>query len=265
MIDFDEHITRESDRFATAISAAGDDILDTTVPPCPDWRVADLVWHLAEVQDFWGHILGGDADGPETYDRPDRPADRELIEFLAERTARLTEALQQPDENTCWSWAATGGTVGWVRRRQAQEALIHRIDAELSVDDLTPIDQELAGDGVDEILRVMLEIGELPLWATFTPNDDLVVLDVGDRWWSLRLGRFAGTPPDGDPLDLPSLSLEAAGTGSGADVACDTRIVATAGDLNLWLWGRAGDSVLDVIGDADVATHLRATAADATK
>ncbi len=264
MIDFDQHISSESARFIAAIRSGGDDVLDKVVPSCPDWRVADLVWHLTEVQDFWGHILGGHSDGPETYDRPPRPPDDALLDSLVQRTALLIDALRQPDENACWSWAATGGTVGWVRRRQAQEALIHRVDAELAAGDLTPIDEALAGDGVDEIIRVMLDVGELPPWASFVPRD-VVVLDTGERWWSLRLGRFIGAPPDGERLDLPALSIEDAAIGPAPGANDVTRIVGSAANLNLWLWGRAGDHDLEVIGDAAVASQLRATAADATK
>ena len=30
---------------------------DTRVPTCPDWTADDLLWHLAEVQWFWGEIV----------------------------------------------------------------------------------------------------------------------------------------------------------------------------------------------------------------
>ena len=45
--------------------------------------------------------------------------------------------------------------MGFVRRRQAHEALIHRIDAELTAGRRTPVDPLLGADGVDEALRVM--------------------------------------------------------------------------------------------------------------
>ena len=43
----------------------------------------------------------------------------------------------------------------FIRRRQAHEALIHRIDAELTAGDRTPMDTDLSADGVDEALHFM--------------------------------------------------------------------------------------------------------------
>ncbi len=43
-------------------------------------------------------------------------------------------------------------TAGYIARRQAHEALVHRLDAELTVGDRTPLDPRLAADGVDEAL-----------------------------------------------------------------------------------------------------------------
>ena len=54
--------------------------LDTPVPTCPDWSVADLVWHLTEVQHFWTHIVTNRPDGPDSDEEPVRPPDAELVE-----------------------------------------------------------------------------------------------------------------------------------------------------------------------------------------
>lgn len=266
MIDFSEHVQRESARFAEAVTEAGAGAIEQEVPSCPEWTVADLTWHLAEVQDFWMHIVGDGADRPEDYDRPSRPADTDVLDFLVERSTGLLAALERPDQDACWSWSPLGGTVGWVRRRQAHEALIHRIDVELALDNRTPIDEALAGDGIDEILRGMLDVGELPPWASFTGEQNRVVIDTGDRWWALRLGRFVGTDPDGSDHDVPALRVEAAALVADLDLdGGDTHIAGTAADLDLWLWGRGSANPLTVTGDAETANRLRATAADATQ
>ena len=44
-------------------------------------------------------------------------------------------------------------TVGYIRRRQAHEALIHRLDAELTAGAVTPLDPDLAADGVLRVPR----------------------------------------------------------------------------------------------------------------
>ena len=95
------------------------------------------------------------------------------------------------------------------------------------------------------------------------------MLDTGQRWWSVRLGRVVGHPeePTEPVLELPALSVVEAGETGGAVAvsANDTRIVGSAANLNLWLWGRTGSDSFDVIGDQAAVTQLRATAADATQ
>ena len=73
--------------------------------------------------------------------------------------------------------------VDFVRRRQAHEALIHRLDAELVAGDPTPVDRDLASDGVDEVLTIVH--GELPSWATFTPDGTVGTVETSDtdRTW----------------------------------------------------------------------------------
>lgn len=271
MINFDHHVAAESARLAAAVrvglDAEGPSLLDRPVPSCPDWRLADLLWHMVEVQNFWVHILGDGISGPEGYDRIDRPADDRLLDLLTAGSAGLNDALVgKADDEPAWSWSPRGGTVGWIRRRQAHEALVHRVDAELTVDDRTGLDETLAADGVDELLRVMLDVGEPPDWASFDAEPSPIVLDVRTRWWTLVLGRFTGVDPDGGSVDLPAASV--VGRGDGAPpplVDGATGISASASEIFLWLWGRGGDTGLAVDGDAAAVTRLRATAADATR
>ena len=46
------------------------------VPCCPEWTAADLVWHIGEVHDFWGHVVGDGARPPAGRTRSDRPTAR---------------------------------------------------------------------------------------------------------------------------------------------------------------------------------------------
>jgi uncharacterized damage-inducible protein DinB len=45
--------------------AAAQASLDAPVVACPGWNVADLLWHIGEVHDFWGRVVAHttDADG----------------------------------------------------------------------------------------------------------------------------------------------------------------------------------------------------------
>jgi hypothetical protein len=53
-LDFLDHLELESARFAEAIGGARP---EAPVPSCPGWNADDLLWHLAEVQWFWGTIV----------------------------------------------------------------------------------------------------------------------------------------------------------------------------------------------------------------
>jgi Mycothiol maleylpyruvate isomerase N-terminal domain len=100
--------------------------------------------------------------------------------------------------NPAWTWS-DDKTVGFIIRRQAHEALIHRIDAELTVGQRRSVmDRQLSADGVDEALRVMYG-GGLPVWGTFAPDARHTVRvrasDTSDSWF-VTLGRFSGADPD---------------------------------------------------------------------
>src|SRR4051794_29293846 len=206
-LDYLHHLERESARFGSALVAAP---ADKPVPSCPGWTATDLLWHLAEVQWFWGEIVRSGATSPEEYAEPERPVDRAALEaFYRVASAGLVAALAAADPATpAWTWSSDQ-TVGFIRRRQAHEALIHRVDAELAAGDRTPIDPLLAADGIDEALRVMY--GGHPEWATFAAEPGRAVrittTDIG-RSWVVTLGRFHGTrPKDGTAYDEPTLDV----------------------------------------------------------
>jgi hypothetical protein len=163
----------------------------------------------------------------------------------------------------CWSWHAEGRSIGWVRRRQAHEALIHRVDAELAAGDRTPLPGDLAADGVDEILRFMLDVHPLQPWAVFEPDGTtaVIALDDGSPSWAMSLGRFRGTSPtSGNTYDLAALELVDDGVADPHAV-----IRGEAADIDLWLWGRGAVDRLRVEGDPGVADRIRETAAESTQ
>ncbi len=265
-LDFDVHLDGNTRRFLLVVSnavAADVGVLDRAVPSCPDWRLADLVWHLAEVQDFWSFILSNEGADPSTYDRATRPDDALLVDFLAARLKRLQVSLQRPDSDSCWSWSPSGGTVAWVRRRQAQEALIHRVDAELTVNNRSSVDEELAADGIDELMQVMLGADALPNWATFTAAPGLVTLDSDAKQWTVEICHVKGTSPEGTELDDRAVRL----VNPEPDLIDDqthTVVSGSSAQLLLWLWGRTERTNLTTSGNANRADDLRSIAAEVT-
>ena len=66
------HLARESACFAEAIGAVAP---AARVPSCPDWSADDLLWHLGEVQWFWGTIVREGMTGSQAEQlKPGRPA-----------------------------------------------------------------------------------------------------------------------------------------------------------------------------------------------
>jgi uncharacterized protein (TIGR03083 family) len=254
-MDHAAHVHHLAQQSALAHAAVTRADADQPVPTCPGWSVADLTWHLAEVQWFWASVVDRLVLDPDELTPPERPVDGALAAALGDQTSRLVAALtrRRPDER-CWSWHADGWSVGWVGRRQAHEALIHRVDAELAAGaDVTPPSTALAADGVAEMVEVMLD---LPAWGAFTPDGTAARLTAEDAGaaWLLALGRFQGTDPEtGTDHDLdyartadPEEVLEVVG-----------EVTGTAWDLDRWVWGRGPLDRLRSSGAADLPDRLR--------
>jgi uncharacterized protein (TIGR03083 family) len=235
-----EHIRTESARFRAALTDCDP---AARVPACPDWDAADLVWHLAEVQWFWAKTVRTRPAAPDEVDvpapaRPDSYA--ELLQCFDDFSHALVTELERAEPaEEAWHWSSDH-TVGMSYRRQAHEALIHRLDAEETAGTLTGLDPELAADGVHEALAVMY--GGCPPWGTLTPASDQVVLirttDTGDEVRVVS-ARFTGTDPDsGKTYDDEDITVvEDDGTSPAATVS------GTAADLDTWLWHRGAGRV----------------------
>ena len=253
-IDFVSHIRAESARFLDALRPAPS---GSRVPTCPDWDVEDLLWHLTEVQWFWGEIVRKRLTESADVDALDLPRpdgrDQLLHQFEAS-SAALADVLEStPADTKAWTWAEEQ-TVGFIRRRQAHEALIHRVDAEVTVEHRTPLDTKLCTDGVDEALKVMY--GGLPSWGRFVPDDGQSVrFEATDAktTWLVLIGRFSGTDP-GDDKTYDEPDINCAAFDNGGQTAATIR--ATAADLNCWLWHRPTFEPVELEGNSETHRQL---------
>lgn len=252
-----EHLRRESVRFREVLT---DTDPATSVPSCPDWTAEDLLWHLGGVQHWWTHVVVHRPASPEDdgYVEPQRPQGHDrLLAFFDEWSQKLDRALVEagPDQ-PCWTWSRRDldQTTGFVFRRQAHEALIHRLDAELAAGTVTALDPLLAADGVEECLDVIY--GGLPPWGRFDPLEQYVqfrLTDVEQSVW-VQLGRFSGTRPDGQThRDEPDLKVVA-----DPGRAPDAVVSGAAAAMDAWLWDRGDDSGIAVEGDQGAWQHLAA-------
>lgn len=252
-IDYLAHVRAESARFADVLADADP---TAAVPTCPDWNAADLLWHLAEVQLFWGTIVRerlADPDSAED-DKPERPSGYgELLALYRDASGALVDALaNSADDVPVWTWFEADQSVGFVRRRQAHEALIHRLDAELTAcETVTDVDAALATDGVLEVLEWMF--GGVPGWAAHEvdgPVGRLAATDTGAEWF-VQIGRFSGLSPNSGKTytDEPTLTVIESGEPS-------FTISAAARDLDAWLWNRPTST--DVVTEGADAASFRA-------
>ena len=250
------------------------------MPTCPEWDADDLLWHLAEVQWFWGTIASRgltafeDVEALDSGGHPGRPGERDdLLAFFRRASADLQHSLAAASPDTpAWTWSDEQ-SVGFIRRRQAHEALIHRIDAELTAGDRTPMDVGLSTDGVDEALHIMY--GGLPPWGQFAPDPTQTVrVETTDthRSWLVTLGRFTGTDPDGTAHDENALAVASNDDDSSAVVSSDNlsdtdqpsaaTVSGASADLDCWLWHRPATGVIDRSGDILVLERLDQTIAE---
>ena len=235
-MDFLAAIRRESDRFAELAEGA-----DPTghVPSCPEWSIADLVWHLGEVHWFWGTDVELRASSPGEIEprKPARPDGyAELVGWARAQADRMIQLLASTaDDVPVWTWALeeTDHNVGFVRRHQVQEAAIHRWDLEQAVTGTAaPVDAETAADSIDEILAITLPWGvrkDKPLGGTV----HLHCTDVDGEWFVAADGAVERTHAKGD-----------------------VALRGTASDLLLGLYARIPLDTLDVIGDTALAEEL---------
>jgi uncharacterized protein (TIGR03083 family) len=231
-LDFLAAVRRDGARFADLLDGAD---LSARVPSCPEWTVADLGHHLAEVYRFWATVVAERLTDPEGMAMLPRPHDSEVPAEFGRELEHLIEVLTTvPSDTPVWAWwGRPTGTAAQVTRRMAHETTMHRWDLEHSVGEAASIDAELASDGIDEVLS----------WVSSAPAGSvhLHCTDVAGEWTLF---------PDGDGVRL---------TREHAKGDCALR--GTSNDLLLAIWRRVPVARLDIVGDGDVARAFLALAA----
>ncbi len=217
-----------------AMLAASTDLV-ADVPGCPGWTVRDLLSHLVGVYRHKVAAMDADAEpaGPEGG-WGDIAEGADVRDVLRTEHAVLLERLTARDAGSpTWSWWPGEQTVGFWQRRMAQETAVHRWDAQsavLGADDADPIPDELATDGIDELLG----------WLTWPWDDDpqpaaagqSVLVAAGEHSWTVTLH--------------PTRVTVVGGSASGDAAAL---LAAEPSGLLLHLWGRPGEHGVATGGD----------------
>jgi uncharacterized protein (TIGR03083 family) len=200
------------------------------IPGCEGWTVADLARHLWQVYaNVTMYVSTRATSRPDKF--PEMPIGEPVV-LLQDQLNELVTALSNCTPDTpIWTWVfdAPEGAVFWARR-MAHESAVHRFDAQNAHGIQEPIGAELADDGIDELIDIVLPrvysrdqvsgpVGSIALHST----------DGDSRFLQLE-------PGDVRRIDRTE-AVEVSATGPSSA-------------LLLALYGRVPTSSLDVTGDA---------------
>lgn len=243
------HIMTDGQQLIDAVERTG---LDAPVTSCDGWTMGDLAWHVAEVWNFWSHIVSEpvtDVDGIKNYPQLIRPNDDLLLTFVA--TARIAihnTLINTPPDTAVWTWTGQNHDALWVRRRMAHETAVHRWDAERTVGDPYRIPIAMAADGIDEFLQYFSwrsRENALPGTVHIHCTDTDRNVATGSDDISAVSGEWMIHELDGSGIRFDR-----------AHEKGDAAIRGRANDVLLWLWGRDAGPV-EILGDEVVARNLR--------
>ncbi len=241
--------------------------LEERVPTCPDWTVDDLTWHVGMVYLHKATAMRQGAE-PENWP-PDYDDDASAIALIDDAYGQLTEefAARDPAERS-GTWYGPDQTVGFWIRRMAQETVIHRIDAELGARaQVTPVADDLAADGIDELLKVFVSYG-VSQWAEHFTE---VLKDSPGRTCLITANATADSPSVSWLVSMsPGRFTVAGGPGEqvSGPVTPDVTVSGTPTDVLRWAWNRENPdeaSPVTIDGDADALTEFRRCVVIATQ
>ena len=222
------------------LGSSGALALDAPIAACPEWTGDDLLRHVARIYNWAGTILLDRLqEAPGRDDLPRTPDGVGAVDWLADRRARLLEALDETAEGeVVWNFFARGpGPAGFWLRRQLHETAIHRVDAEVAAEvEIAPFDPALAADGVSE----RFGFGDFALADELPPGAGPTV--------HLHATDAEGATEREWTVDV------ATGTLTLAHAKGDVALRGPAWSINRWLWGRPAGDELEVYGDGAVAT-----------
>jgi len=216
--------------------AARDATAEASVPGCPGWTVTDLLEHVGSVFYRASLIIGERRDRGPHRSETTAPVGDPFGWYEAGRTTILTALRTADPAATYWTFRGPNPLRWWLRRL-ANEAAIHRIDAEQAAGVAPLIDLRVAIDGIDEKLETYLPVLAVQNSPERPVTVSLCADDLGAAW----------TITIGTEVTVQRYQL-----------AAEATVTGTADNLYLWLWDRAPSERVRIGGDLTAAEALRA-------
>jgi uncharacterized protein (TIGR03083 family) len=219
-------------RDGEAVLAAAGQGLDVAVPTCGDWRMPDLLTHLGSVYHRAATVVGDRATSAVPWQQPPADVD-DPVGYVSEALDELVQALSEAEADTpVWNWSGQDQVAGFWARRMAHESAVHRYDAQRAHDVAQPIAADLAHDGLDELVDVILP-RVISRDQPALPEATYAFLAADDGAWIVRLGAQGATRVD-------------------AATSADVTARGTASALLLAAYGRVPWTSLEVEGDVSL-------------
>ncbi|WP_436495760.1 maleylpyruvate isomerase N-terminal domain-containing protein [Actinokineospora sp. HUAS TT18] len=251
LIDYDKLLDTLEHEGTMLAGAVVDGDHDRPVPGCPGLTLGETARHVGSVYRMvvaW--IRSGDR--PSAWQR--QPHDGQPVEDYVRDGLRslLGELATHDPAEGCATWHNQQQHYGFWRRRMAHESTVHRIDVQAAGgQDITPVDPDVAVDGVDEVLHLWFT-HRLAVLGVAGTRSGTVAVRTADRVWMAALG--------------PRTTSAWRSTDAEAESA-DAVVAADPTELYLWLWGRRAvfDRAVTLDGDLDVSAQLWALLRLATR
>ncbi|MFD0686171.1 maleylpyruvate isomerase family mycothiol-dependent enzyme [Actinomadura fibrosa] len=221
----------------------------TPVPTCPEWRLRDLVGHIAQAHRWAATLVrtGEVGDVPDATRTEPGPPDA-WPDLLREGAAELVDAIEGTGPGTVvFTYLGPRPAVFWLRR-MLHDTSVHHADAAITAGVPFAIAPDLAADAISEGLELMSAPGA----ESFKP--DLAALRGRGETLGLRP---ADGPLPGWVITRAPEGFRAEHAGPAATAAADVEITAPVRDLLLMLTRRRSpeEAGAAITGDRALLDH----------
>lgn len=203
--------------------------------------VSETVRHIGDLCEDALSWLGSSESAARTLGLPDDAGLRANTSRFTSRLAQLlAEFGTRPGNEPCPTWWPGDHSMSFWLRRIVHATTVHRVDVQTAAGiEMTPIDPDVALDGIDEVLRLWLgyRLHALGIAAT---RPCTIRVQVAAQSWQV----CASSEHTVVTRTVPHAQTE------DAVISGDPSVV------YLWLWGRLPDRAVQTDGDHDAVAQL---------